>query len=183
MAPGSDGLSAPSAPAAGPGSVGGVRTRTRGWLRRRLYRGGRPGRLARALNRVDAWVYSFGVVLPDRAATLEVVGRRTGRLVSVPLVVVRHEGERYLVAMLGANTAWVRNVRAAEGRAVLRHGRREPVCLVEVPAGMRAPILRRYLAIAPGARAHLPVDRRAPLAEFERIAASVPVFRITPGGT
>ena len=89
-----------------------------------MYRGGRPGRLARALNRVDAWVYSFGVVLPDRAATLEVIGRRTGRLVSVPLVVVRHDGERYLVAMLGANTAWVRNVRAAEGRAVLRHGRR-----------------------------------------------------------
>lgn len=128
-------------------------------------------------------MYSFGVILPDRAVTLEVVGRRTGRLVSLPLVAVRYDGERYLVAMLGANTGWVRNVRAAEGRAVLRHGRREPVRLVEVPAGARAPILRRYLAVAPGARAHLPVDRRAPLAEFERIAASIPVFRITPGGT
>ena len=160
---------------------GGVDTRLRGRLRRLLYRGGRPGRLARVLNRVDAWVYSLGVVLPDRAATLEVVGRRTGRLVSVPLVVVRQDGERYLVAMLGENTAWVRNVRAAEGRAVLRHGRREPVRLVEVPAGERAPILRHYLAVAPGARAHLPVDRRAPLAEFERIAATVPVFHITTG--
>ncbi|OLT01354.1 hypothetical protein BJF90_32370 [Pseudonocardia sp. CNS-004] len=40
---------------------------------------------------------------------------------------------------------------------MLRHGRREAVRLLEVDAGARAPILRRYLAVAPGARAHLPV--------------------------
>jgi hypothetical protein len=62
---------------------------------------------------------------------------------------------------------------------VLRHGRREVVRLKEVDPGARAPILRRYLAVAPGARAHLPVDRRAPLEEFERVAAQVPVFRVT----
>jgi hypothetical protein len=38
--------------------------------------------------------------------------------------------------------------------------------------------LRRYLKLAPGARPHIPVDRRAPLAEFEAIAADYPVFRI-----
>ena len=37
---------------------------------------------------------------------------------------------------------------------------------------------RCYLAVAPGGRAHIPVDRRAPLEEFDRIAAQVPVFRI-----
>ena len=42
----------------------------------------------------------------------------------------------------------------------------------------RAPILRRYLQVAPGARPHIPLDRRAPLAEFERIAALYPVFRV-----
>jgi hypothetical protein len=40
------------------------------------------------------------------------------------------------------------------------------------------PVLRRYLAIAPGARPHIPVDRRAPLSEFEGIAHQYPVFRI-----
>ena len=40
-------------------------------------------------------------------------------------------GEQYLVAMLGQNTNWVRNVRAAEGRVVLRHGKREAVLLEE----------------------------------------------------
>jgi hypothetical protein len=63
---------------------------------------------------------------------------------------------------------------------VLRHGRREAVRLDEVEPGARAPILRRYLALAPGARAHIPVDRRAPLEEFDRVAAQIPVFRITP---
>ena len=49
----------------------------------------------------------------------------------------------------------------------------------EVDPGARAPILRRYLAVAPGARPHLPVDRRAPLEEFDRIATQIPVFRVT----
>src|SRR4029450_12040784 len=42
----------------------------------------------------------------------------------------------------------------------------------------RPPILRRYLACAPGARAHVAVDRHAPLDEFARVAPQVPVFRI-----
>jgi hypothetical protein len=32
--------------------------------------------------------------------------------------------------------------------------------------------------LAPGARAHFPVDRGAPLSEFEHIASRYPVFRI-----
>jgi hypothetical protein len=53
------------------------------------------------------------------------------------------------------------------------------VHLVEVEPAERAPILRQYLAVAPGARAHFPVSRQAPLADFERIADQYPVFRIT----
>lgn len=60
---------------------------------------------------------------------------------------------------------------------MLRHGRREAVRLIETDADARAPILRRYLAVAPGARAHIPVDRRATPAEFERIAVDVPPDR------
>lgn len=146
---------------------------------RRQYRGARPHGVARVLNRGDALAYAAGV-LPQRGVTLEVPGRLTGQPVRVPLVVADHEGERYLVAMLGERTQWVRNVRAADGHVVLRHGRRETVRLTEITPEERPPVLRRYLAVAPGARAHLAVDRRAPLAEFARIAADVPVFRIVP---
>ncbi|MGN9893956.1 hypothetical protein [Micromonospora sp. L31] len=38
----------------------------------------------------------------------------------------------------------------------------------------------RQLHLAPGARPHLPVDRRAPLAEFEAVADRYPVFRVEP---
>ena len=148
--------------------------------RRWLYRGGRPGRLARALNRVSAIQFAAGVLSPASAVTLEVRGRTTGRLISFPLVVADLAGERYLVAMLGNETHWVRNVRAAGGAAVLRRRHREDVRLEEVDPGLRAPILRRYLALAPGARPHVPVDRRAPLADFERIAGQYPVFRVVP---
>jgi deazaflavin-dependent oxidoreductase (nitroreductase family) len=147
--------------------------------RRRLYSGGRPHRLARLLNRGQAALHSAGV-WPRRLATLEVRGRRSGRLRSVPVVIADIEDERYLVAMLGEGAGWVANVRAAAGRAVLRHGRREPVLLEEVEPGERAPILRRYLAVAAGARAHFPVDRRAPLSEYEAIASQYPVFRVRP---
>lgn len=142
-----------------------------------LYRSGRPNRLARALNRMSAFHFASGLA-PRHWATLDVRGRRSGRRISFPVVIADHEGERYLVAMLGERANWVRNVRAADGLAVLRHGRREEVRLDEVDPADRAPILRDYLQRAPGARAHVPVDRRAPLEEFARIAEQFPVFRI-----
>ena len=148
-------------------------------LDRWMYRGGRPGLLARVMNRQSVLAASAGLT-PRRLVAMEVRGRRTGRRISLPLVVADHEGDRYLVAMLGRDVNWVRNVRAAGGRVVLRHGRREAVRLEEVEVGARAPVLRRYLALAPGARPHVPVDRRAPLEEFARIADRIPVFRIRP---
>jgi hypothetical protein len=141
-----------------------------------MYRSGRPNRLAALLNRVSAIVGQAGL-WPNRLVTLEVPGRRTGRLISFP-VMADYQGERYLVAMLGEGTNWVSNVRAAGGEAVLCHGYREAVRLEEVDPRARAPILRRYLQVAPGARPHIPMDRRAPLVEFEQIAARYPVFRL-----
>jgi len=132
------------------------------WVKRWMYRTGRPGALARVMNRISAVQFSAGVLSPARAVTLEVPGRRTGRLVSFPVVAAEYEGGRYLVSMLGKDANWVLNVRAAGGRVVLRRSDREEVRLEEVEPGDRAPILRRYLALAPGARPHLPVDRSCP---------------------
>jgi len=61
---------------------------------------------------------------------------------------------------------------------VLRHGRREAVRLVDVPAEGRPAILRRYLAIAPGARPHIPAGVDASDAELQQVAATTPVFEI-----
>src|SRR5262245_11567449 len=127
-------------------------------LKRWLYWGGRPGPLARLLNRGWGTLHARGIA-PDYLVTLEVGGRRSGRTISLPLVMVAVEGERYLVSMLGNDVAWVRNVRAAAGRAVLRHGRTEHVRLEELAVEQRAPVLKAYLRRAPGARPHLPIDK------------------------
>ena len=57
----------------------------------------------------------------------------------LPLVVAEVGGERYLVSMLGDGVNWVRNVQAAGGEAVLRHGQLEEVRLESVAAGGARP--------------------------------------------
>jgi len=115
---------------------------------------------------------------PGHAATVEIRGRKTGQPISFPVVVADYHGQRYLVAMLGQQTKWVRNVRA-DGQAVLLGRRkRENVSLVEDFSADRAAVLRRYLELAPGARPFFSIDRRAPLEDFERIVNDYPVFRL-----
>lgn len=150
-----------------------------GAFMRWMYRSGRPNRVAAAMNRCWEVVATVGI-WPERLASLEVRGRRTGRLVRVPVVITDYCGDRYLVSMLGKRASWVLNVRATGGNAVLHHGDYEAVHLREVDVAERSPVLRRYLQLAPGARAHIPVDRHASLVEFDAIAAGYPVFRIEP---
>jgi hypothetical protein len=151
-----------------------VRARSRRWM----HRGGHPNAVAGLLNRATVALVSAGLS-PKGLVVLEVEGRNTGRRVSMPVVVADLDGKRYLVSMLGERSHWPQSVRAAGGRAVIRHGRRQTVRLEEVPDKARAPVLKRYLELAPGARAHMPVAEEAALAEFERVAARYPVFRIS----
>lgn len=149
-------------------------------LKRWMYRGGRPNQLTKIINKGWALIHSLGI-FPNYLVTLEVVGRQSGKTISFPLAMTVLNGERYLVSMLGEGTNWVRNVRAADGRATLRHGRREPVLLQEVDDSRKAPILKAFLQHAPGARPHILVDKDAPLTEFEKITAQYPVFKVNPG--
>jgi hypothetical protein len=144
-----------------------------------MYKGGRPNRLAKLLNGLWSRLAASGRS-PKQLYRLEVRGRRSGRRISFPVVVADHDRARYVVAMLGEGTNWVANVRAAGGHAILQHGRREPVVLEEVDPPIRGPILRRYLQLAPGARAHVPVDPSAPLEEFDAVATRYPVFLVRP---
>jgi hypothetical protein len=146
-----------------------------------LYRGQRPNTVARALNRAWAAMAALGIA-PNYAVTLQVVGRRSGRPISFPLVMVVMDAERYFVSMLGTEVAWVRNLEAADGHAVLHHGRTERVRLEEVAVDKRAPVLKAYLKRAPGAQPHIPVNKDAPLAQFQAIAARIPVFRVIAVG-
>ena len=65
-----------------------------------FYRDWRPTRLGRLVNGALAWLSGPGLT-PRVLLTLQVKGRRSGRLRTNVLVVARHEGQRYLVSMLG----------------------------------------------------------------------------------
>lgn len=147
---------------------------------RLFYRDWRPTPLGRRVNRFQGWLSGLGLP-PSYVAALEVRGRVSGRTRSNPVVIATVEGKRYLVSMLGPESDWVKNVEAAHGQAVIRHGRRRRVQLVAVPPEQRAPILREYVRIAPSGRQHFPVRVGAPLSEFEAIAENYPVYRIDPG--
>ncbi|MBX3062870.1 MAG: nitroreductase family deazaflavin-dependent oxidoreductase [Anaerolineae bacterium] len=142
-----------------------------------LYRGHRTNPIGKVLTTFWARFSSLGLT-HNYMETLEVSGRKSGRIISLPVVIAIVDGQRYLVSMLGENVQWVRNVRAANGRAALRSGRLEQIRLEEVAVEQRARILKTYLRLAPGARPHIPVSKDAPLAEFERIAADYPTFRV-----
>jgi hypothetical protein len=146
---------------------------------RLFYRGWRPTRLGRWSNRAMAWWSGLG--LPPRVqAALEVRGRTSGERRTVPIVIARIDGKRYLVSMLGPRSEWVRNVEAAGGDAVIRQGKRQRVHLVALPVSERAPVIRAYVAVATSGRTHFPVRKDAPLSDFEAIADRYPVFRIDP---
>jgi deazaflavin-dependent oxidoreductase (nitroreductase family) len=151
---------------------------------RAMYAGGRADDTARWYARWWGRVFALGL-FPRRWVTLEVPGRVTGEVRSVPLGMADHGGRWYLVSMLG-ECNWVRNARANDGRVVLRRRHRVRCRLVEVPPAERAPILRRYVDKVPGGRPHVQVAKGAPLAEFASIADCHPVFAVlrdSPAGT
>lgn len=78
--------------------------------------------------------------------TLQHRGRKSGTEYRVPVNLLRLDGHEYLVSPRG-ETEWVRNVRAADGRLVLRLGRHHQERRgTEITDEERVPVLRAYLA-------------------------------------
>ncbi|MGQ4599756.1 nitroreductase family deazaflavin-dependent oxidoreductase [Nocardia sp. R6R-6] len=80
---------------------------------------------------------------------LTVSGRRTGRPIETPLAVFEQDNRRFLVASYGT-VNWVRNLRAAHGKATLRQGKHvETVTATELPRDQAAGVFRASLASGP----------------------------------
>lgn len=144
-----------------------------------FYKGWRPTRFGRLWSRAFAWISGLGF-LPRLLVTLETNAGSDSHVDTAILVAVTHQGQRYLVSMLGDGSTWVQNVRAAGGKASIRRGRSLPVQLTEIPTHERAPILKAWSQVATSGRKHLPVSHDAPVSAFEAIAGDYPVFRIDP---
>jgi deazaflavin-dependent oxidoreductase (nitroreductase family) len=112
-----------------------------------------------------------------RTHLLTVPGRRTGKLWSTPVSIVRDGDERWLVAPYGDRN-WVKNARAA-GWVELRRGRRRERLAVEELADEEAvPVLRRYYELALVTRPFFDVDLASPPEAWLAEAPRHPVFRL-----
>ncbi|KUL23554.1 hypothetical protein ADL15_46155 [Actinoplanes awajinensis subsp. mycoplanecinus] len=124
---------------------------------------------------------------PRYAVVLEVPGRRTGVIRRTVLVRVSLDGTDYLVSLAG-ESEWVRNVRAAGGRATLGRRERRSVRLVPVPEHQRPAVIRAYLdrggrrarswGTAAEARHYFGVRPAASPDEVAAVADRYPVFRV-----
>jgi deazaflavin-dependent oxidoreductase (nitroreductase family) len=74
---------------------------------------------------------------------LSVRGRRSGRWHTVPVAVLDHKGERYLISYRGASE-WARNLEASHTGRLAQRGRVEGITVEEVPVEERPPLLEAY---------------------------------------
>ncbi len=140
-----------------------------------FYRDGKATGLGKAFSRFWAAWAAAGLP-PWRQVGLELKGRRTGRPHRLAVVVARHNGQDYLVSMLG-ECEWVRNARAVGEASIISRPWRA-VRLEEIPVEERAPIIKEYLRLAPGARPHIGLGKSASMPDCMRVAPRHPVFRI-----
>jgi hypothetical protein len=145
-----------------------------------------PAAWYQRLNRLGVPLTSLGLA-PRDAVTLEVRGRTSGKPRRIPILRTRFRGEDYLVSLSG-ESQWVRNVRAADGRAVIRRRKARPVLLEELPTVDRPEIIAEYLragrarsgaeANAKQARYYFGLGPTPTIDDIRTIADYYPVFRV-----
>ncbi|MBV8386886.1 MAG: nitroreductase family deazaflavin-dependent oxidoreductase [Acidimicrobiia bacterium] len=141
----------------------------------------KPGWFTRfVFNPIVAGFTRLGIsVLGSRV--LRVRGRKSGEWRTVPVNLLTHEGQRYLVAPRG-ETQWVKNIRVAGG-GELQLGRKiEAISVVELGNEEKSPLLRAYLKRwkAEVGVFFDGVSSDSPEEDVRRIAPDHPVFRIQP---
>jgi deazaflavin-dependent oxidoreductase (nitroreductase family) len=144
-------------------------------------------------NAITSSLLRLGIKLGS-FALLTVRGRKSGKQIETPLAIFVQEGKSYLIASYGM-VNWVRNLRAAGGKATITRNRRiENIHAIELPPDVAAPILReavrsgppgipdvlirgyRYFFVFP----YLNVTADSSLEEFEREVLTHPVFLLQP---
>jgi len=106
-------------------------------------------------------------------------GCRTGRARSNPVLLVEHDGRRWLVAPYGA-VSWVHNARAAGQVRLARRRDTRAYAIREVDGQEAGPVLQRYVQIASATRQYFQADQNDPVESFIAEAALHPVFELTP---
>src|SRR5919198_5194679 len=136
------------------------------------------------MNRVVVALQRLGLSI-GTMHVLSIPGRKSGKLRTTPVSLMRIDGKQYIVGGL-SNADWVQNARTA-GWGIIAYGRkRERVALVELPVEEGASVLRAFPRLVPhGVQFFqllygLPDDPAAWPEAFAALAPRCPVFRIEP---
>lgn len=136
-----------------------------------------PGAVERVFGHLLVALIRAGLVR-GHFYVLEIRGRKTGKVISLPVDPLDLAGQRYLVCPRGESN-WVKNVRVAGELTLVRAFRRERYTVTEIGAQERAPILREYLdRFAAEVQRFFPVSKGAPIEDFAALAPHYPVFRL-----
>jgi deazaflavin-dependent oxidoreductase (nitroreductase family) len=138
----------------------------------------RPTAVERWFNSLIGVLVRVGIGLPSMRI-LEVHGRRSGRLYTLPVDLLSREGKLYLVAPRG-RAEWVRNAEAS-GSVVLRRGRRvERYQLRALSDPEKPPILKAYLdQFRREVQRFFPVPAGSPIDAFASLVSRYPAFELT----
>ena len=116
-----------------------------------------------------------GAGLVPHSYLLTTRGCRSGRARRNPVLVVEHDGRRWLVAPYGV-VSWVHNARAAGQVRLARRRDTRAYAIREVDG----PVLQRYVQIASATRQYFQADQNDPVESFIAEAGQHPVFELTP---
>jgi deazaflavin-dependent oxidoreductase (nitroreductase family) len=137
-----------------------------------------PRTLERLYNKAFGALVGWGLG-PRDYHLLQVKGRRTGRVYSMPVIVVEMGGAMFLVAPRG-RTQWARNVEAAPDVMLSRGSRRSTYRVRAIPDAEKAPVLRAYLhRYRSVVQRYFPLAAGSPPEAFAAIAGRYPVFELS----
>ena len=140
-----------------------------------------PKALERLFNKAFGAAVGWGLG-PRGYYLLQVTGRKTGRVYSMPVIVLEIGSAMFLVAPRG-RTQWARNVEAAPDVTLARGALRRACRARAIPDAEKAPVLRAYLdRYRSVVQRYFPVAAGSPLESFATIAARYPVFELRPAG-
>jgi deazaflavin-dependent oxidoreductase (nitroreductase family) len=132
----------------------------------------------RTLNAIVRPLARLGLIGP-RMYLLTVPGRRSGKLWSTPVSLVRRGDERWLVAPYGDRN-WVLNARAAGWVELRRGGRRELLGIRELDPRASVPVLREYYRLGRVTRPFFDVTLDSSDEDWLLEAPRHPVFGLEP---
>jgi deazaflavin-dependent oxidoreductase (nitroreductase family) len=136
-----------------------------------------PTRVERVFNRFFGFLVGIGLG-PVDSYLLQVRGRKSGRIYSTPVHLLKFKGTCFLVAPRG-RTQWVRNAEAT-GEVSLKRGRAvRDFRMRAVSDAERPEILKAYLdTFKSTVQRYFPMPAGSPLRSFLSVAAYYPVFEL-----